>query len=454
MDGIENQNNTIEQTNTNETPVAQAPVAPKKRPAGLIATIIIAVLALGAAGTFGIIKLIESNQPEPPAPSEPTTPPDLGDTSTTDYINYNFLRLENNSENIIYSPESIANGLALLEKGADGTTKSELDNVIGALSIKPYQNIENKLSFANAVFIKDDFKDSVSPQYTSAVQNDLGSEIVYDSFSDTANLDNWTKQKTFNLIDSAGVKIEPDLKMVLINALALQMKWKNEFDFDNTSGKPFYKADGSEITATTMNKETTNSNFKYYSDDSVKAVSIPLDTTSNNLDLDFIAVMPSESLSDYIKNMKIGSSAVEDTIKKLKPASEPKNGIAISIPKFKFEYKLNFKEDLMAMGIKSAFSQKEADFSKMASAELYVSQASHKANIDFSEEGIKAAAVTTFGMDTKAAMDEPEPVDVTFDRPFLFVIRDKSNGINWFVGAVYEPNLWSDDESAYTPSYR
>lgn len=453
MDGIENQNNTFEQTNTNETQNSQTQATPKKRPVGLIATIIILVLALGAAGAFGIVKLLESNQPEPSVPTEPTTPPDLGDTSTTDYINYNFLRLENNSKNIIYSPASIANGLALLKNGAGGKTLSEIDDVIGAFRITPYQNIENKLSFANAVFIKNDFKDSVSSLYTSTVQNSLNSEIIYDAFSNTTNMDNWTKQKTFNLIDSAGIQIEPDLRMVLINALALQMDWKYKFDFDDTAGRPFYKADGSEITATTMKKETENSEIKYYVDDSVKAISMPLATTSSSLNLDFIAVMPSGNLSDYIRDIKIGSSDIETTIQKLKPASEPQDGIVVRIPKFKYDYELDFKEDLMAMGIKSAFSQEDADFSKMASTELFVSQASHKANIDFSEDGVKAAAVTAFGMSEKAMMDEPEPVEITFDHPFVFIICDRSNGINWFVGAVYDPNLWSDDESAYTPSY-
>ena len=32
-----------------------------------------------------------------------------------------------------------------------------------------------------------------------------------------------------------------------------------------------------------------------------------------------------------------------------------------------------------------------------------------------------------------------EEVNITFDKPYLFLIRDKNSGEVWFVGSVYEP---------------
>ena len=32
-----------------------------------------------------------------------------------------------------------------------------------------------------------------------------------------------------------------------------------------------------------------------------------------------------------------------------------------------------------------------------------------------------------------------EKVDLTFDKPFMYLIRDKETGEIWFVGTVYEP---------------
>ena len=78
-------------------------------------------------------------------------------------------------------------------------------------------------------------------------------------------------------------------------------------------------------------------------------------------------------------------------------------------------------------------------------------QFANNANIDFSEDGIKAAAITAFSLDANSAEDEDEkhPVVININRPFLFIIRDTKNMANWFIGTVYQPNLWKDDASSY-----
>ena len=77
----------------------------------------------------------------------------------------------------------------------------------------------------------------------------------------------------------------------------------------------------------------------------------------------------------------------------------------------------------------------------------FIGDASHKATIDFSNDGIKAAAVTAMGgMGAAHAcsydyeFEVPvEEIDVTFDKPYVYIIRDKDTGEVWFTGAVYEP---------------
>ena len=62
----------------------------------------------------------------------------------------------------------------------------------------------------------------------------------------------------------------------------------------------------------------------------------------------------------------------------------------------------------------------------------------------FSEEGIKAAAATGIVMVEKSSAMIPmydEYVRLTFDKPFMYVIRDKANGEIMFIGTVYEPTL-------------
>lgn len=58
--------------------------------------------------------------------------------------------------------------------------------------------------------------------------------------------------------------------------------------------------------------------------------------------------------------------------------------------------------------------------------------------------------MTVIMMTENAAMLEKDrPEEVKIDNPFMYLIRDKETGEIWFVGTVYEPNSWEDDEADY-----
>ena len=105
------------------------------------------------------------------------------------------------------------------------------------------------------------------------------------------------------------------------------------------------------------------------------------------------------------------------------------------------------KNDLKKLGIKDIFDEKKADLSNLAS-DAHIEEVLHKATIDFSNEGIKAAAATieagmgstSFGFEHLFKIPVIE-IDITFDKPYLFLIRDKDSGEVWFVGSVYQPNV-------------
>lgn len=482
MDNSFSPTNSFEQTsppqaiNTEQvpsnTPLPQSqgitPEKGHKKPDPITIGIICAItgLVVGALAVFSITKLLEQ-------PSEPCQKcnQSANASSATGDINFDFLKMEAASSNIIYSPLSVRNGLGLLSAGANGTTKTEIDSILGDTPIPKYNTIPSKLSLANAVFIRDTFQNEVLPSYIETVQTTYDGEVLYDSFKDSANMDNWVKDKTLGLIDSIGIQPSDELKMVLANALAIKMDWEHKFDEDDTTGQAFYKSDGTVIEATTMHNRTSADDVLYYTDEDITAISLPLttesfddlldyyyknptateipdDLTTEDMNIDFVAIMPSD-IDTYIKNVE--TKDIDGLINKMTSASEPKDGLLYYIPKFKYDYVLNFEDDLIALGMKTAFNNELADFSKMASAPLYVGQAVHKANIDFSEDGIKAAAVTAFAMEVGAMMvnEEPQPIVIKLDHPFLFVIRDADNGTIWFTGAVYGPNLWADDAADY-----
>ena len=412
-----------------------------RRP-GFVGTLFALIgLLVGGLGCFAIMKMVmDSKECDCPTLSAPLT---------ADALNTNFLNLELDHKNIIYSPLSIRYGLSLLAAGAAGDTKTQITNILGEEDLPTYENIPDVLSIANAAFIRASYQNNISPAFVKRVTRDFDAGVFYDSFTSSENMDAWVAGKTFGLINTIGVQPTPDTRMVLANALAIQMEWQHKFETDNTFGMTFYKENNSEMLATMMRMDTASEDISYYLDDNVTLLKMPLMPTEETA-LNFVAVMPAGSLTDYINNLD--SKTIMTALENSTPASTPQDGVKIYIPKFKFDYELKFKEDLETLGMTNAFDSSVADFSKMTTGDsLYVSDAVHKANIDFSEEGIKAAAVTAFAMKVDSMVEErvPQPVVINIDKPFYFMIYDSINNTVWFSGAVFEPNLWDDDAPSY-----
>ncbi|MBQ9658317.1 MAG: hypothetical protein IJV31_06080 [Clostridia bacterium] len=361
---------------------------------------------------------------------------------------YSFLKLENKKTNMIYSPLSIKYGLKMLQEGAEGTTYTQINDVVGNLKLPTYKNVQNSLSLANGIFIKDTFFNAVKQTYKDTLTNKYNAEIMQDKFENPNNINKWIENKTLGIIKDMlkPSDISPDTQLALINALAIDMEWDEQFDAKDTYGNTFYLTNNKQMQATTMSKETTSEGVSYYLGKDITALTMDL-KEYDGTKLEFLAIMPNENLSEYIRLLT--NDEINKIDKNLKLASKEKAGVKITIPKFSYEYDLNFKEDLMKLGISDAFSENTAKFSNIANVPLYVSKALHKANIDFTEKGIKAAAVTVFTMDENAMIMEQKPVEVNINKPFLFLIRDKQTKEVWFTGTVFEPNSWNNDKAEY-----
>ncbi len=461
-----------------------------------------------------------------------------------------FLKVENSKENKIYSPLSIKYTLKMLEEGANGITKQQISNVLEDYVVTKYTSNKN-MSLANALFVRDTFKDSIKQNYVQNLQTRYNAEVVFDSFASTKNVNSWVKNKTLNIIPEILDDIDKDQDFLLINALGIDMEWKNKFlDRDNNEKNGFQEdvlythenyfgscnndtvqskkfdndkqeVSGMEIFASMDNydivkilgennirntveekyrswiaehgtnawgepltgsaeieKEVKNYLDEYMKDiksnysekGEIKSIDFSLYTDAavkvfakdlkkyNDTTLQYIGIMPTnEDLATYVTN--VDSIKINNIISNLKELKREnfKDGVITRIngfiPKFNFDYTLKLKDNLAEIGITDVFDSKKADISGLTSANgEYISDAIHKANIEFTQEGIKAAAATIMG--GKGAGDPEfdyiydvpiEEIDLTFDKPYLFIIRDKDTGDVWFTGTVYEPLAWADD---------
>ncbi len=377
--------------------------------------------------------------------------PDKQKIAYTDF-DYKFLKLEaEESKNLVYSPLSIKTALKMLTEGAAGDTKAELDEILDGVDLNHYQSVGEQLSFANGIFIRDRFKDSVKEEYVNLLKSKYEAEVNFDDFSSANKINKWIEDKTLGIIKDllSDDQIE-EAEIVLANALAIDMKFKVPFEDANTMGRDFTIEDGITVKAAMMNRLFQSEEIEFIDDDEKIVFTTELEDLYD-ANLEFMAVMPKEgSLNDYAKDFD--KDKLEAIDKALKPASDEKGGVTVSIPRFDFDYSLKLKQDLIDLGVKLPFDEQFADFSNMAEEPLHVDDAIHKADFKFSEKGVKAAAVTVIiMMKNSAVIEKPaEPVKLVFDKPFMFFIRDKEKNDIWFVGTMYEPDLWEDVQEEYT----
>ena len=356
-----------------------------------------------------------------------------------------------NKTNYLLSPYNIEIALNMLREGADGKTKEELDKVLGNRSITDL-SLKDKIGIANAVFIKDEYKNNVKKDFYSILTTKYHSEVIYDEFRSPDKINNWVKEKTNGMIEKILDQMSSDFVMGLGSALAIDVKWENKFECDKTYGEEFTKIDNNKLNVEMMHK-TYEGEAKYLKTDEVEGIVIPYEKGDNsNIELEFIGLLPKDDVDSFINQLT--KDKLDNILNSKRETSDSFN-INLSLPRFKYDYdEKKFIEVLENIGIKEAFNPETANFKKMIeiAENVYVGEAIHKTHIELNESGTKAAAVTYFGMFKNSAMmpGEVETVDIKFNKPFVYMIREKNTGEILFFGAVYEPNLWNGSTCSKT----
>jgi len=89
------------------------------------------------------------------------------------------------------------------------------------------------------------------------------------------------------------------------------------------------------------------------------------------------------------------------------------------------------------LGMTIAFTEGQADFTPMLTCNekgrYFLTGAFQKSFIEVDEKGTEAAVIT--GVAAGATSARPaEPIEVRFDKPFTFIIRDNKSGEILFIG--------------------
>lgn len=354
-------------------------------------------------------------------------------------FNANLIKLAHKNSNYLISPYSIEIALDMLMEGSDGNTLIQIANTLSRNGVKKINS--NKLRVANATFIKDEYKNNVKSPFINNLKNKYDAEIIYSDMTSPKIINDWVNKKTDGMIKGILNDISKDFVLGIINAVTLDTKWLSKFECEYTRSEEFTKINGKKIDVEMMHKEYASAAFSYLLDNDYKGIIIPYEEEENSK-LEFVGIIP-DDIDKFIK--ELSSEKLKEIINKKIIATNDKR-ISLSLPRFKYEYEeQDFIKLLKNLGIIDVFDKDMANLSKIMEIKenLYVDEAIHKTFIDLNESGTKAAAVTYFGINKATAiMPNYEKIDIKFDRPFVYMIRDAKTEEILFFGAVYEPNKW------------
>ena len=362
--------------------------------------------------------------------------------------------LSESGGNLFYSPYSISLALAMAYGGAAGETETQMAetlsfhlpqeqlhaafNALDQELAPPSQEKEGggfELSTANSVWwqeghgFRQDYLDTLASNYGGKVR-----DVNFWGQPDSARIriNAWVSEETDGRIEDLipSGAIDRFTRLVLANAVFFKAEWRLPFDARVTSGAPFYGLDGGEIRVDTMRQ---TENFAYNRGDGYQAVELPYVDS----DMSMVILLPDAgAFADIERSLDV--FRLDEILERLETRR-----VRLTMPKFELDASLELADTLEEMGMPNAFDDRKAEFQGMDGLSclagddecLLISDVVHKAFVSVDEAGTEAAAATAVIVGITRAVPS-EPIELTIDRPFIFLIRDRETGTILFLGRV------------------
>lgn len=350
---------------------------------------------------------------------------------------------ENTKENTMVSPLSLNFALGMVAEGATGETRNIMNSYLNSDSYGEYvqkymeyaESLNNSQTFMNSTYknvfeiadsvwvnensiINEDFKSKVTDVYKSEIDSFDGS----DASGSAEKINDWVKGKTHEMIPSVITpdSITDDTRSLLVNTVYFESNWIEKWDYNENDLKNFTDVQGNKKKITYLTSEHAS-----YFYENEKATGFGYKYQNG---LTFIGILPKQKGEFKLADLKL------DTFLE----SETTGDIKTKMPKLDFSSDSKIiKQMLSEIGMGRIFST-DAEFDQILENEnLAIDDIIQKCKIELDENGTKASAVTSILMVTNQAFQPiPEYKEVYLDRPFAFMIYDRTNKQIVFIGKV------------------
>ncbi|KAG1666459.1 putative serpin-like protein [Nymphon striatum] len=336
-------------------------------------------------------------------------------------------------------PYSIWSALALTYFGSRGQSSTVLGNLLGlnGMNKTKVEESVNQLRSAvssstgnNTFTVANKIAVEQSLRLKSCIANDPFISVSKANFISNPNeerikLNKWVESKTNDLISDLlpPGSVNSDTVLAIINAVYFKGNWLDQFDKELTRERTFTSV----YKTSKVQMMTRKAKMHYGYDDNIGASYVDLPYVDEKYSM--LAILPYETNPD-----------IDTVIGKMTPTTlqsiwkRPyRRTVRLQFPRFEMTESFNLKDVLSKMGASSLF--RSINLSGMLESKIptKISDVFHKAFIKVEEKGTEAAAAT--GIMATSYSYTPLKV-LTFDRPFAFVLREKSTNTVLFMGVV------------------
>lgn len=352
----------------------------------------------------------------------------------------NALKEAKNGENILISPMSAWTALCMVEGGAEGETRQQMQETlqISGSDYLPYvkkftfylpEKDECKATMANSIWYKNVPDLQVKEDFLRYNKTFFDAAAYRAPFNQTTlqKINGWVSENTNGMIPGILEEIQEEDVIYLINALSFDARWATIYNETEIWNDIFTTESGEELLVPMMHSEEnlyledeqTTGFIKYY----------------GGKQYAFVALLPKEgvTVAEYVEQLTV------DELRALLN-NKTKTQVEATMPKFSVEFGFTLNDSLKKLGMTDAFSEEKADFSKMATSDggnIYISRVDQKCFIAVDEYGTKAGAATAVAMANRALSRE-EPKVVNLNRPFVYMIVECDHYEPLFIGTMMD----------------
>jgi serpin B len=347
-------------------------------------------------------------------------------------------------DNLFFSPLSASMLLGMVLNGADGDTYQQMRQVLAfpgltqdeinrgyadlidlLLELDPSVTIE----VANSVWAGQRYP--VLPDFLERVRASFDAEAQTVNFTDPATLgriNGWVNDATNGRIPTIFDRMPNggDIVSILLNAIYFKANWTTQFEKARTEREPFRRPDGSTVTADLMRLDE-RAEMSVLRKNDVTLVELPYGGKAFAMTL----ALPAEGRS---VNSLVSALTAQTWNGWTSELAQGGGRAIIRLPRFELEWEKELNGPLIALGMSDAFSESRANFSRLSTTPAFLSLVKQKSFVKVDEEGTEAAAVTV-----GVAVPTSLPAEIRFDRPFMFVLRERLTGTILFMGVINDP---------------